>query len=159
LIGLLVLMVLQRVPAQETTPQPASKEAGRVDIQGEFIQKLTVESKGGRVYEFQKPASSLQLPADEYRVSEVVLEGGYCWLGYSDWFAVAPGKPHVLEVGAPLIPRVSARRFGRLVTINYDLVGAGGRSYTCVDRNRASRPRFVVRKDNQEIASGSFEYG
>jgi hypothetical protein len=159
-IGFLTVLVLQRVPAQEATPQPASEDgAGRIDIQGEFFEKLAVESKGGRVVEFQQPASSLQLPAGEYRAGEVVLKGGYRSLEYTDWFAIAPGRPHVLKIGAPLMPKVSARQFGRLLTIHYELVGAGGRSYAILERSRANQPRFVVLQDNQEIASGWFEYG
>jgi hypothetical protein len=160
LIGLLALMVPQRGPAQEATPQLATDDgAGRIDVEGRSIETMVLESKTGRAFEVERPASSLQLPAGEYRVGEVVLEGSYVSSEYSDWFAVDPGTPHVLKIGAPLVPQVSASHFGRLLTINYDLVGAGGRSYRSLERSPANQPRFVVLKDNQEIASGLFEYG
>ena len=54
-------------------------------------------------------------------------------------------------------PYVTAKRQGRLLTLDCQLRDAGGRKYT--SQTRTNPPRFAIYQGDREIASGSFEYG
>jgi len=75
----------------------------------------------------------------------------------SDWVRVAEDKPAVLKVGAPLEQTVKVKRQGRILMLDYELVGAGGEKYTSPDRSKP--PTFTVYKGDKEIASDKFEFG
>ncbi len=56
-----------------------------------------------------------------------------------------------------LTPHVQVTRQGRVLRMNYELLDAQGNQSPTVDRDH--KPRFRIRRDGQEIASGDFEYG
>lgn len=70
---------------------------------------------------------------------------------------IREGEEAVLRAGAPLSHRVQAQRRGRYVILGYTLRGQGGEEY--IGPRRTHPPRFIVRKDGKEIATGRFEYG
>jgi hypothetical protein len=63
----------------------------------------------------------------------------------------------VFKVGAPLKQTVKTQRQGRILVLNYELLGIGGEIYT--DSNRNKPPTFTVYKGDKEIASDKFEFG
>jgi len=91
-------------------------------------------------------------------LQEAHLKNGYsCRTMGRDRVMVAEDKPAVLKVGAPLKQTVKAQRRGRILALNYELLGVGGEMY--VSANRTKPPTFTVYKGDKEIASGKFEFG
>ncbi len=181
-----LLLVPALMSAEPKPLQPASNTAAcELKIVGESIEKLTLINEVGIERQLYQPGQKASpptgqyrtgipvdietdaigqtqsLPAGRYRVTQVELTGGYrCTVtgtGEDDAFQLVPGKPCELKVGAPLNPSVKVTRQGRLLMMNYQLLDAGGRTYS--NQNRTNPPRFAVFKDDQEIGSGSFEYG
>jgi len=74
-----------------------------------------------------------------------------------NWIDVGEDKPAVLKVGAPLKQILKAERQGRVLTLDYQLLGIGGENYVRDDRDNP--PTFTVYKGDKKIASGTFEYG
>jgi hypothetical protein len=145
--------------AQETDRQNSA--LGELKLQGNYIDRLVLRRKDGRTERFNRPEETIKLPAGEYRLQEVRLEGGYtCRLlsvSGRDWVTVDEDKPAVLKVGAPLKQTVKAKRQGRILVLDYELVGAGGEKYTST--NRTKPPTLTVYKGDKEIASDKFEFG
>lgn len=166
---LLALAVFgQNLPAvmqgSAETPQGGVTTQGRLAIQGRAIERLTLVDANDKVTAIERPQESILLPAGKYRVQQVELQGGFSCHEYfaSDdaWLHVAAGRTPVLKVGAPLTPQVNVKRTGRVVTIDYELVDAAGRTYSPGNDNRRTKPpTFAVFKNGQTIGSGSFEYG
>ena len=94
-------------------------------------------------------------------VQEVHLEGGYTYHASRGpkrlKGPLEVGEQTTLRVGAPLKHTVEVTRRGRLLTLNYALIGAGGEQYT--SGNRINPPGFRIFKGDREIASGRFEFG
>ncbi len=146
--------------AQEAPEQNSA--LGELKLQGKYIERLVLRRKDGRTERFDRPAETIKLPAGEYRLQEAHLKGGYtCSIitrfSGNDWVRVAEDKPAVLKIGAPLEQTVKAKRQGKILVLDYELVGAGGEKYTGGDRSKP--PTFTVYKGNKEIASGEFEFG
>jgi hypothetical protein len=137
-------------------------------IQGHSIVQLTlVEKTRLSGVRFDKPGETVQLPAGEYRVEAVELEGGFSLLNEPgqrrEWFQVTPEGPNELVIGAPLYPTATAVRHGGFLQLDFaGVVDSEGRSYIkTADRVRGMPPppTFAVYKDEEEIGSGTFEYG
>jgi hypothetical protein len=148
--------------AQEEGPGPApGTGACELEIVGSHIDRLTLESPNGHIRHMASPGPHLSLPAGKYCVRQVDLKGGYQFIGSSvaepGWFTLTPETPQQLKVGAPLKPSVKVTRRGRFLTLDYQLLDAGGRVYR--GGQSVNRPRFMVYRGDREIGSGSFEYG
>jgi len=148
--------------AAEVEQQAAEDTAtAELRIKGRLIDKLVLVNKANRVFELERPTSSVSLPTGQYYVREVHLEGGYFGYGQSatdeHWISLIPEKPYELDVGAPLTLNVKTSRLFRTLTLDYELNDASGRKY--LDRERTDLPKFTVYLGEQEIGSGSFEYG
>lgn len=146
--------------AQEDDRQNSA--IGELKLEGKDIERLVLRRKDGHTERFDRPAETIKLPAGEYRLQEARLKAGYtCRIitrfSGSDWVRVAEDKPAVLKVGAPLKQTVKAQRRGRILALNYELLGVGGEMYTSA--NRTKPPTFTVYKGDKEIASGKFEFG
>jgi hypothetical protein len=146
--------------------QESREEAGQTPAQGELklegkhIKQVTLERREDRnKLKFDQPGESIKLAVGKYFLRKVQLEGGYACQIWSDanWVEVGKDKPAVLKVGAPLKQIVKATRQGRVLALDYKLVGMGGESYTNFDRSKP--PTFTVYKGDKKIASGTFEYG
>ena len=142
--------------AKETDRQDSA--FGELKLQGKYIERLVLRRKDGHTESFDQPAEIIKLPVGEYRLLEAHLMGGYTFRFLSgDWITVSEDKPAVLKVGAPLKQTVKAQRRGRILALNYQLLGVGGEMYTSANRNKP--PTFNVYKGDKEIASDKFEFG
>ena len=142
--------------AQEADKQGSA--LSELKLQGKYIDHLVLRRKDGRTERFDQPSEIIKLPAGEYRLLEAHLKGGYTFRSLSrDWVTVAEDKPAVLKVGAPLKQTVKGQRRGRILALNYQLLGVGGEMYTSTNRNKP--PTFTVYKGDKEIASDKFEFG
>jgi len=150
----------QRVPGQEPAREQELAQ-GELKIEGKSIKQLVLESKDGERQRFDQPAESVKLAAGKYVLREVHLEGGYDCFIYQprdeDRITVDTNKPATLKVGAPLKQVIKAQRQGRLLELDYELVGIGGEKYRVADRSKP--PTFTVYKGDKKIASDEFEYG
>jgi hypothetical protein len=143
---------------------PAKAPSGRLEIEGDRIEKLTLYGDtGGQPLVFEHPQGSLTVPAGQYYLVEVELEGGYSTKVFSglgeDSLAITADKPRRLRVGPPLTPSVEATRQGRFLNLQYQLLDATGNTFAPGEPDDRSPPKFVVRQGGQEIGSGQFEYG
>ncbi len=145
--------------AQEANKQNSA--LGELKLQGKYINYLVLRRKDGHSEKFNRPSEAIEMPVGEYRLQEVRLKGGYTCRLLSvpgrDWVRVSEDKPSMLKVGAPLEQTVKAKRQGRILVLDYELVGAGGEKYTGGDRSKP--PTFTVYKGDKEIASDKFEFG
>jgi hypothetical protein len=142
--------------AQEGREEAAQ---GELKIEGKYIKQLTLERRGGNKVKFDQPGEIIKLAVGKYFLREVQLEGGYACQIWSDdnWVEVGEDKPAVLKVGAPLKQIVKATRQGRVLALDYKLLGTGGENYVSSDSSKP--PTFTVYKGDERIASGTFEYG
>lgn len=162
-VAWLLFLPASPAAAELTAGQSAEDAACELKIEGKFIRRLTLENKNGHLEQIDQPGPKLSLPAGQYRVRQVDLEGGYRHVDpYSaaktQWFTLAAGRPYQLKLGAPLRPHVKATRVGRFLELDYELLGAGGRKYS-PQQPQANRPQFAVYKGGGRIGSGRFEYG
>ena len=144
--------------------QEANKQnsaVGELKLEGKHIERLVLRRKDNRTERLDQPAETIKLQVGEYRLLETHLKGGYICRSSrtptGDWITIAEDKPAVLKVGAPLKQTVKAHRRGRILALNYELLGVGGEMYTSA--NRSKPPTFTVYKGDKEIASGKFEFG
>ena len=160
LCAALVLLLLAVTPAKAG----ADGVSCELKIRGHSIVRLMlIEKTRHSGVRFDRPGESVQLPAGEYRLEQVELEGGYALAPQpgqrQDWFEVTAAGPNELVVGAPLYPTATATRHGGFVKLDYDTVDGAGRSFVGTGGRTPLPPTFTVYKDGEEIGSGSFEYG
>lgn len=142
--------------AQEADKQ--SSALGELKLEGKYIERLVLRRKDGHIERFEQPAETIKLPVGEYLL-DAYLKGGYsCRFPSGDSsVTVSEDKPVVLKFGAPLKQTVKAQRRGRILVLNYELLGAGGESYASPDRS--TPPTFTIYKGDKKIASDKFEFG
>ncbi|NQT12567.1 MAG: hypothetical protein HQ582_07460 [Planctomycetes bacterium] len=146
--------------ADAKEPPAGDASNGELRIEGKLIESLMVVNKAGNSRAINRPGASVSLPADQYSIQQIKLEGGFtCFYPAADQsFSVTPDKPCRLQAGAPLTPEVTFTRSGKILTLDYRLLDAAGRDYRPSGGSLAP-PRFVVYQGEREIGSGSFEYG
>ena len=113
-----------------------------------------------------KPEAVVKVPLGSYRSSKVCLRKGdaEAYLDRRTQFSAAGRitvnntKPAVLTAGGPLTNSVTVSRQGRKLSLNYQLVGAGG-AYQLVNQDRLHAPEFTVYQGDKKVASGKFEFG
>jgi hypothetical protein len=81
-----------------------------------------------------------------------LLSAAMLWLSASAWGQTAPSG----ETPAGK-PAVTVERRGRLLVLNYKLVGTDGQPLA--PSGSGGRPEFAIHQGNRKIASGQFEYG
>ena len=137
----------------------AGASHGELIVEGELIESLTVTGKAGDSRTINRPGASVSLPAGQYSIQEIQLEGGFrCVVPRTaETFTVSPDEPCRLKAGAPLTPGVTFKRSGKMLTLDYELVDAAGRNYRRTGRS-LDPPRFAVYQGEREIGSGTFEY-
>jgi len=146
----------------EPPSRDPSSSACDVVIEGNQIVELALDADGRSSIVMKQPGSRITVPRGRYRVSSVVLEGGYEARSYDPanvWFDAKAGKPVRIVVGAPLTPRVTAVRRGAVLQLKYELRDAGGRLYVPSLDRRRNEPRFEVTQHGHVLGSGSFKYG
>jgi len=156
------------LPAVATAAAPAKERAAEdastceLLLEGRGIEKLTLVNELGLRKEITRPGRSVRLPPGKYRIEEIRLhrlQGGYHTEPRTDGQQVlrlSPDKPCRLKIGA-ILPHVTAKRQGRLLTLDCEVRDDDGRKYT--NAGHINPPRFTIYQADQEIASGTFEYG
>jgi len=154
-----VLCVLSTVVLGEQTPR-----VGTLRIEGAGIERLVLQNSAGRRYVFYYREPNLVLPADVYRLEEVILPGEYS--GRWPWQEAAtrvvkiePDRVVNITLGAPLRQTVRVERWGASLVLNYHVLGRGGESYSITQRQAARPPTFVIYQGESELATGVFEPG
>ena len=134
---------------------------GELKLEGEHVERLVLQRKDGHTERFDRPGETFKLPVGQYRLLESYLNGGFdCFQGagpQSKWITIAENAPAVLKIGAPLNQTLTVKRQGKVLVLDYKLLGIGGETYTNENRNKP--PSLTVYRGDQEIASGQFAYG
>ena len=140
--------------------QEQKKSLGELKIEGSHIEKLVLKRKNGPNETINTPDAIIKLPVGEYSLLESHLKGGYVSLGTStnEWIEVSEEKPAVLRVGAPLEQVLEVNRRGKVLILNYKLIGAGGEQYRDPMRPE-TRPSFTIYKGERKVGSDKFDYG
>ena len=157
--GILLLSYLGGSFSEARDQDPA---LGELRLEGESIVRLVLKREGDNQTEtFRRPEQIIELPTGKYTVQEVHLDGGYIYYASrgpkSHWVTVTSDEPATLKIGGPLKQTVKVSREGRILVMNYELLGVGGEQYTSGDRREP--PTFAVYKADKKIASGNFEFG
>jgi hypothetical protein len=133
---------------------------GRLLIQGEGIQRLVLEGRSGVARTITTPGAMVELPADEYRLQQVELTGGFKWqlrgVAAEPWVKVGGEASARLFVGAPLRSEVQVQPGGGCLNMSYRLVDCEGRDYL---NSKAPAPRVTVYKGDRELTSQTLKYG
>ena len=158
LIPLLSLGLWSWHPGPAWAQDPCSPR-GELRIEGQDIHKINLE--GEQSQELTDPCGTVRPQVGTYVVQSVELKGGFVSAGQMAGrlgkIAIIEDTPSVLKAGGPLRQEITARRQGRLLILNYRLVGIGGESYRNLSSGRA--PRFTVLRGDKAVGSGQFEYG
>jgi hypothetical protein len=136
-----------------------SQKLGKLRLEGQHIERLTLQRKDGHAEQIARPEEIIELPVGDYRLQDVRLEGGFVYNGRSlvyNWLAITEDEPAVLKVGAPLKQTVSIKRRGPVLELRYRLTGAGGETYAVT---RSKHPAFTVFKGDKKVGGGEFEFG
>jgi hypothetical protein len=148
-----------KVRVQFTEQRPS---LGELKITGSYVQRVTLEG-GLYMVVIDKPETVVRVPVGSYIPAKVCLKKGGAE-AYLDLRTAAgrtiisDTKPAVLTAGGPLTNSVSLSRQGRKLSLNYQLVGAGG-AYQLVNQDRLHPPEFAVYQGDKKVASGKFEFG
>lgn len=141
--------------------QRQEKALGELKLEGEHVERFVLQGKDSHTERIDQPGESIELPVGQYRLLESHLDGGYdCFQGagpQSKWITIAENAPAVLKIGAPLNQTLTVKRQGKVLTLDYKLIGIGGEAYTSAERSNP--PSLTVYRGDQEIASGQFSYG
>jgi len=163
--GIIILFVLASIFGSKEDSRclalAQEKALGELKIEGEHVKRLILRREDGREERFEKPRETIQLPEGKYHLVESHLDGGYiCFQGagpQSKWITIDENELAVLKIGAPLKQTMEVKRQGKILALDYRLLGIGGEAYTRADRSNP--PSFTVYKGDKEIASGQFAYG
>ncbi|NIP54598.1 MAG: hypothetical protein GWN67_21170 [Phycisphaerae bacterium] len=153
-LSVLVLLPTGICLSQVQEEGPAT---GELKLEGKHIQRLIFMDKKSKREKYENPGESIKLPAGEYQLREIHLEGGYISRYSGRWTTVDKDKQNVLKVGAPLKQSVKAKRRANLLVLDYELLGVGGRKY--VQARRGAPPQFAIYRGDKKIASDKFEFG
>jgi hypothetical protein len=151
----------------------------RLILEGRHIEKLVLSDKHGKVINLVHPGARVLLPAGDYQIEEIEVQGGY-WIKWSigprsvqppsPWppqsdrlLTLSPDQPCRPNIGMPLKPEITAQRVGRLLKVSYKpwLRDGDQRGYLTLERTPPP-PRLAVYRGDREITAmgtGSLEYG
>jgi hypothetical protein len=142
--------------AGEAEQNPA---LGELRLQGEGIERLVLQT-GDKSKTIEQPGQSIMLEPGVYEVKQVHLKGGFTHYNFREPqitpVQVGPGAPASVKAGGPLRQVVKVQRRGKMLVMDYQLIGAGGEWYRV---SGGQRPSFTVYKGDKKIASGKFEFG
>jgi hypothetical protein len=146
---------------QTTSALGQDSSGGELKIEGTYITQLVLNGDDHHTEHLNAPHGNVSLPLDTYRIRAIELQGGYTCLPQSfaslGRITVTRDKPTVLKVGGPLQQVVKVERQGRVLVLNYELVGIGNEKYA--NTRRDNKPSFTIYEGQKAIASGQFEYG
>ncbi len=138
---------------------------GQLKLEGKFIRRLVLEA-GSSLVLLDSPEATISIPAGNYHWSSIFLDGGEAGLFQadlnrrrSDDISVSKGESTVLKIGGLLCNSVKIQRTGKVLTLEYELLGIDGYNYTSLRGRVENPPTFAVYNKGKEIAGGKFEYG
>ncbi len=159
-------LVVAAVAHGAEPPRGASAGNGTLEITGKGIEKLVLSGPGpGQEQQLDRPGPTVSLPAGQYSVKQILLQGGFEGRrhvtpgSFPDvkHFAITPGQSHRLEIGAPLTSTVTVKRRGGVLRLDYTMFDAGGWKY--FPRGREGPPQVNIYQGDELVGSGSFKYG
>ncbi len=137
---------------------------GELKITGDYVQRVTMQGQPYRVV-IDHPAGLVKVPTGSYSSPKVWVKKGDVEAYLDERLRSSAGritidekKPAVLTAGGPLTNSVSISRRGKYLSLNYQLVGAGG-PYQFVNQDRSHPPEFTVYQGDKKVGSGKFEFG
>jgi hypothetical protein len=147
----------------------AEPELGEVALTGKYIERLILKEHQAKVpfiVVLDWPATTARIPVGTYNSSWVALKEKEtrAFSDYRDWFRVRPvtisaGKAAVLQAGGPLTNSVTVENQGRILSIEYQMLGAGGRYRLAGPVDRTKPPEVAIYQNGKKVGSGKFEYG
>jgi hypothetical protein len=146
--------------------QPLQPELGELDIAGTSIKRLVLVSPPYTVV-LDAPGAKARIPTGRYEQCHVLVGSQekeahpelYGRTRGFDPITVSAGKAALLKTGGPLTNSVLVSQRGKQLILNYQLLGADGRTYQVRNQDHSKPPRFAVYQDGKQIHSGQFEFG
>ena len=144
----------------------SEKPMGRLDIEGENIARVVLESDSSTIL-LHHPEKSVSIPAGDYRCRNIFLydkkagifaHDSNCAPGLTS-LSVPRDQSVTFKAGGPLENNVKVKREGNTLNLSYRLLDAGLREYRRLQDNRDKPPAFTVYRGNKKIVSDTFEYG
>jgi hypothetical protein len=142
----------EAAPAQPPARNPDDCE---VILESRHIESLVFSYQGERKT-VAVSGPSVFLPPGQYMLQEIHFQGGLT-IQPSFAFSLANKVPFTLDFGASATPKVTVKREGRLLRLDYQLLDAKGRN--CAGAYRNHPPEFAVYQGDEKIGSGKFAYG
>jgi hypothetical protein len=143
----------------ELTPQqPPLTE---LKLSGESLCYAVLRATNGYTVLLRDPPGMVKVPQGVYTVSAAWLKKGPAEafrLGSQPLVVKATSATN-LVLGGPLTNWVVLDRYGRKLSMNYQLKGADGGSYRLAQQDRAQPPEFAVYHGGKKTLSGKFEFG
>jgi hypothetical protein len=141
---------LQEVPAK----------LGEVEFAGKSVRRCLLIGKSYTAV-LDAPQGVMRVPIGTYNQQQIYLKegGGEAVLETPGWLTVEDGKRVPVKAGGPLTNSVAVRQQGRLLVLDYSLVGADGSRYRLLRQDRTKPPRFTIYGGGKELDSGQFEFG
>jgi hypothetical protein len=126
------------------------------------IKNVVLTDLHGGTVAYRLQGSSMFLPPGRYWIESIELQNGYTAFPTiinrpDNQLELTPDKPYRLSFDKPLTPTVTAKRTGRLLVLDCVIGSENGWKYRPSDRNNP--PQFAVYQGDQQIGSGTFEYG
>lgn len=156
------LVVLGTVASVGLAQDQVGPTQGQLRIEGTHIAHLVLRRDDDHTEEWSNLSGSIALPVGTYSIQQLSLRGDYTCQAQSltalGQIEVSRDKPAVLKAGGPLRQKVEVRRHGRMLVLDYRLLGIGGEMYgppPVPDR----RGTFTVYRGDRAVANGAFEYG
>lgn len=72
---------------------------------------------------------------------------------------VNPEKIDELKAAAPLNHSVRISRAGRVLKLDYKLIGSDGKKYNLWDISDKSKPTVTIYNNNEKVCEDKFEFG
>jgi hypothetical protein len=159
------------------TPETENSADCQLILEGRQIEKLVLSNEQGKVINLVHPGDTTLLPAGDYQIEEIEVQGGYVtrWVPNSPslWpppknrlLSLSPNQPCQPNIGGPLKASIdiSAKRKGRLVQATYHLWlrGVEQSPYSPAHCGEVPPTKFTVYQGDREITGsgcGSLEYG
>ncbi len=137
--------------------QEEADRTGTLELK-ELIARVVLLDGDGNKKVIKNRGLATELPVGTYTLSKIYLKGGYQGGNEKGLkIEIEPGESTKLEAGPPLEQVVDVKRVGRMLQLDYKLVGAAGNRYS--QMVVGDEPEFMIYKDGEKIAGGKFEYG
>gem|GEM_PF-3366285 len=134
---------------------------GQLELAGMYVDRLVLANAPHRAAFFHGPARIIRLPVGTYTDIEVFLKNddSEATAAFDEKVVVTANTTNTLPVGGPLTNSVTITQRGRILRMDYKLVGYSGKPYELVHSGRLKEPEFTIYKGDRRIASGKFQFG